>query len=209
MSTIKTFITAAIAIGMAAFILAMPARADTTLVDFSNPAFAPTGKTTSIPIGAAEFCRSHQADCAKNLKPVEAMPLSEDRWSQLVDVNNVVNGAVVPVTDEDYYKVAEYWAYPDGFGDCEDFALAKRKALIADGWNASTLLITVVRERNGNGHAVLMVRTDRGDLVLDNQSGRVLLWNETPYQYLKRQSQANAGQWVDIVDDRATVVASK
>ena len=91
----------------------------------------------------------------------------------------------------------------------EVIALAKRKALIANGWNASTLLMTVVRESNGNGHAVLMVRTDRGDLVLDNQNGKVLLWNETPYQFLKRQSQANAGQWVDILDDRATIVASK
>ncbi len=39
---------------------------------------------------------------------------------------------------------------------------------------------------------MLLVRTDRGDLVLDNQDGRVLLWNETPYTYLKRQSQADA-----------------
>ena len=54
-----------------------------------------------------------------------------------------------------------------------------------------------------------MVRTDRGDLVLDNQDGRILLWNETPYQYLKRQSQADAGQWVDLVDPRTTFVATK
>ncbi|WP_421759691.1 transglutaminase-like cysteine peptidase [Devosia sp.] len=210
MSTIKTFITAAIAIGMAAFIIAMPARADTTLVDFANPAFAPVGKTTSIPIGAAEFCKTHKADCAKNLKPVEAMALSDARWNQLVDTNNLINTAVVPETDQDLYHVAEFWAYPDGAGDCEDFALAKRKALIGAGWNPSTLMIAVVRERNGNGHAVLMVRTDRGDLVLDNQDGRVLLWNETPYQFLKRQTQASAGQWVDILDNRPTaVVASK
>jgi predicted transglutaminase-like cysteine proteinase len=70
-------------------------------------------------------------------------------------------------------------------------------------------MMTVVRESKGTGHAVLMVRTDRGDLVLDNQDGRVLLWNETPYQFLKRQSQADAGQWVDLMDDRATFVASK
>lgn len=207
MSKFKSILTTAIALGMATFILAIPAKADT--VDFANPAFAQTGGATSIPVGASEFCKAHRTECSANRNAVAAIELTGARWQQLVDINNLVNTAIVPITDEDYYKVAEYWAYPDGFGDCEDFALAKRKALIANGWNPSTLLMTVVREANGNGHAVLMVRTDRGDLVLDNQNGRVLLWNETPYQYLKRQSQANAGQWVDIVDDRATIVASK
>jgi len=126
-----------------------------------------------------------------------------------VAVNNAVNAAVVAVSDADYYQVAEYWAYPDGYGDCEDFALAKRRALIEAGWNPSTLLMTVVRESNGSGHAVLLVRTDRGDVVLDNQDGRVLLWNETPYQFLKRQSQADSGKWVDLLDTRTMFVAAK
>jgi predicted transglutaminase-like cysteine proteinase len=54
-----------------------------------------------------------------------------------------------------------------------------------------------------------MVRTDRGDLVLDNQNGKVLLWSDTEYQYIKRQSQADAGKWVAINDDRATVIAAR
>jgi predicted transglutaminase-like cysteine proteinase len=191
---------------MAMFILAMPGKAGE--VDFTNPAFAPAGGLTSIPIGASEFCKSHRADCAPNRNVVEAMPLDERRWAQLVDTNNLINAAVMPVTDADYYKVDEYWAYPDGYGDCEDYALAKRKALIAEGWNPSTLLMTVVREQNGAGHAVLMVRTDRGDLVLDNQDGRVLLWSQTPYQYLKRQSQADASRWVDLMDNRAGVMVA-
>ena len=55
---------------------------------------------------------------------------------------------------------------------------------------------------DGEGHAVLLVRTDRGDLVLDNQVGTIDLWNQTPYKFIKRQSQANAGQWVDMIDGR-------
>jgi predicted transglutaminase-like cysteine proteinase len=207
MSKFKGFIAAAVALGMAVFILAMPVRADQ--IDFTNPAFAPAGGITSIPVGASEFCKSHRGECTANPNAVAAMGLSDERWSELVQINNVINAAIVPITDEDYYKVAEYWAYPDGYGDCEDIALAKRKALVEAGWNPSTLLMTVVRETKGTGHAVLMVRTDRGDLVLDNQDSRVLLWNETPYQYLKRQSQADAGQWVDLVDPRTTFVASK
>ena len=204
---IKSFISVAMVFSMAIFILAMPARADQ--IDFTNPAFAPAGGTTSIPVGAAEFCKSNRGECTANPNAVEAVGLTDKRWAQLVQINNVVNAAVVAMTDKDYYNVAEYWAYPDGYGDCEDYALAKRKALIEAGWNSSTLLMTVVRQPNGEGHAVLMVRTDRGDVVLDNQDGRVLLWNQTPYTYLKRQSQADAAQWVDLIDDRATFIASK
>jgi hypothetical protein len=68
--------------------------------------------------------------------------------------------------------------------------------------------MTVVRERNGNGHAVLMVRTDRGDLVLDNQNARVLVWQDTPYEFIKRQSQSDPGKWVGIADSRGTKVAA-
>jgi predicted transglutaminase-like cysteine proteinase len=119
-----------------------------------------------------------------------------------------VNATVVPVTDEDLYHVSEFWTYPNGYGDCEDIALEKRRELIEAGWPVSTLLMAVVRQRNGEGHAVLMVRTDRGDLVLDNQVGSIDLWSQTPYKFIKRQSQANAGQWVDMVDEREIVTAT-
>ena len=140
---------------------------------------------------------------------VEVETLTQASWDQLVAVNDDINAQIVPETDEDLYHVAEYWTYPDGRGDCEDIALAKQRQLVEDGWDPSTLLMTVVRERDGNGHAVLMVRTDRGDLVLDNQNGKVLLWNDTDYQYVKRQSQADAGKWVGLIDDRATIVAAR
>jgi predicted transglutaminase-like cysteine proteinase len=178
-------------------------------VDLSNPAFAPVSGPTSIPVGAADFCRRDRAACAPNAHVVEVETLTQPTWEQLIAVNDDVNATIVPETDEDLYHLAEYWTYPDGRGDCEDIALAKQRQLIEEGWDPSTLLMTVVRERDGNGHAVLMVRTDRGDLVLDNQNGKVLLWSDTEYQYIKRQSQADAGKWVAINDDRATVIAAR
>jgi predicted transglutaminase-like cysteine proteinase len=36
----------------------------------------------------------------------------------------------------------------------------------------------------------------------------VRVWNETPYHYIKRQSQADAGKWVDMIDDRPVIVAA-
>jgi predicted transglutaminase-like cysteine proteinase len=164
---------------------------------------------TSIPIGAAEFCKRNRADCAINSNDVAAESLDGARWQQLVDINDQLNASIVPETDEDLYHVAEYWTYPDGSGDCEDIALAKRRQLIGSGWDASTLLMTVVREANGDGHAVLMVRTDRGDLILDNQDSTIRDWRESPYHLLKRQSQADAGAWVGIDDQRNAVIVAK
>ncbi|ODT67855.1 MAG: transglutaminase [Pelagibacterium sp. SCN 63-23] len=185
--------------------LANPAAAQ----DFTNVAYTQNlSGNTSIPVGHLEFCQSRPAECRAYDQVVPAVTLTETNWQQLVSVNAYYNQNVVPVTDEDLYQVAEFWTYPNGYGDCEDFVLAKRRDLINSGWHPSTLMIAVVKEANGNGHAVLLVRTDRGDLVLDNQDGNIRLWNETPYKFIKRQSQAHAGQWVDMVDDRSTVVAT-
>jgi predicted transglutaminase-like cysteine proteinase len=186
--------------------LALPAFAAS--IDTANSAFAQVGGTTSIPVGHAEFCRAHRSECGRNARVVDATALDEARWTELLSVNQQFNVGIVPVTDDDLYNVAEYWTYPEGYGDCEDIALAKRRALIQNGWSPSTLLMAVVRQANGEGHAVLMVRTDRGDLVLDNQEGLVKVWNDTPYQFLKRQSQTDQSQWVDIIDNRAVHVAA-
>lgn len=177
--------------------------------DTTNVAFVQTvGGTTSIPVGHAEFCQHRPDECRANPDPVAAVSLNEGLWQQLLAVNAGINQAIVPVTDQELYQVAEFWTYPNGYGDCEDYALAKRRELINAGWPASTLLMAVVKQANGEGHAVLMVRTDRGDLVLDNQIGTVDLWNQTPYKFIKRQSQANAGQWVDMIDDRDMVITT-
>ena len=113
-----------------------------------------------------------------------------------------------PDTDQIVYGREEFWTYPDGKGDCEDFVLLKRRELMARGWPAGSLLITVVRQTNGDGHAVLTVRTDRGDLVLDNLEGKIKLWTQTDYQFIKRQSDRDSGRWVSIADDRAVLVGS-
>ena len=185
--------------------IAAPAQA----FDTTNVAFVQTSaNTTSIPVGHAEFCAARPAECTANSNPVAAMPLTEALWQQLQAVNSHYNQTVVSVTDQDLYQVNEFWTYPNGYGDCEDFALAKRRELINAGWPESVLLMSVVKQADGEGHAVLLVRTDRGDLVLDNQVGTIDLWSATPYKFIKRQSQADASQWVDMIDSREIVVAT-
>ncbi|HVW93814.1 MAG TPA: transglutaminase-like cysteine peptidase [Devosia sp.] len=189
-------------------IAAAPVARAAQLVDFSNVAFAPVTGTTSIPVGAADFCKRFPGDCRINAKLVDAMHLTPQNWQQLLDVNTWFNTTIVPETDQQLYHVAEFWTYPNGYGDCEDIALAKRRQLIADGWPPSTLLMTVARDSDGEGHAVLMVRTDRGDLILDNQDSVVRDWKDSPYHFLKRQSQADAGEWVGIEDARPSVIVA-
>ena len=186
-------------LALAAFMAPVQASSN---VDLSNPAFARVTGSTSIPVGHAQFCRTHASECTINNRVVDAMPLDQGKWDQLLAVNAEFNATVAPVTDEQLYQTVEFWTYPNGAGDCEDFVLAKRRALIQMGWAPSTLLIAVVRQTSGDGHAVLMARTDRGDLILDNLNGLIKVWNQTPYQYVKRQSQSHAGQWVDIADPR-------
>jgi len=188
-------------VGLALAALIVPAQASSS-VDFSNPAFAAVSGRTSIPIGHARFCQTRPQECTFNTNVQEAVHLTKSRWRELLEVNTSFNASIVPVTDQELYGVAEFWTYPQGYGDCEEYALAKRRELIKRGWNPSTLLITVLISQKIGGHAVLMVRTDRGDLILDNLEGLIKVWNQTPYQFIKRQSQSNAGQWVSIVDPR-------
>ena len=184
--------------------IAAPAQA----FDTTNVAFVQTSaNTTSIPVGHAEFCAARPAECSANSNPVAAMPLTEALWQQLQAVNSHYNQTVVSVTDQDLYQVNEFWTYPNGYGDCEDFALAKRRDLINAGWPESVLLMSVVKQADGEGHAVLLVRTDRGDLVLDNQVGQILVWKDTSYQFIKRQSQTDSRKWVGI-DDTRIITAS-
>ncbi len=174
----------------------------------SNEAFAAEVRETSIPMGHAEFCKSHASECKQNVEFVSYEQLTQTKWQQLLDVNAKFNAQIQPINDIDLYQTVEFWTYPNGFGDCEDYVLAKRRALIQAGWATSALLVTVVKQQSGEGHAVLTVRTDRGDLILDNQNGLIKVWSETPYSYIKRQSQVHAGRWMELADNRSIVLAS-
>ena len=127
------------------------------------------------------------------------------RFDELDRVNRSINAQIAPVTDIELYGVEEHWTYPVDRGDCEDYVLLKRRTLISLGWDASALLVTVVRDLKGAGHAVLTVATDRGDLVLDNQQEGVMPWQMTGYEYIKRQSQISPKDWVYVGPARSDV----
>jgi predicted transglutaminase-like cysteine proteinase len=113
------------------------------------------------------------------------------------------------MTDMDHWGVVERWNYPeDGYGDCEDYVLLKRRLLIQRGWPREALLVTVVLDNEGVGHAVLTVTTDKGDYVLDNKREDVLLWSKTGYGFVKRQSQSDPNIWVSLIDPQSTTATA-
>jgi predicted transglutaminase-like cysteine proteinase len=187
---------------LAAVILGAFATNAYALDDDKSIFMAVKGKTTQ-PIGHHEFCLIHPSECAIKSVSRVRVRLDEARWKELSGINQSVNTGIRPATDADLYGKPEVWEFPKKSGDCEDFVLRKRQLLMAKGWPAGALLITVVRQTNGDGHAVLTVTTNRGDLVLDNLDPQVRLWSETSYRYLKRQSEYDTGAWLAIEDGRS------
>jgi len=171
--------------------------------------FVSIGASTRPPIGWVEFCVDHPIECKATTSAPRDVVLSNKAWTDLVRINKWVNENVKPMTDMDHWGVVEKWSYPDdGYGDCEDYALLKRRMLIEAGWPREALLMTVVREKNGNGHAVLTVKTDKGEFILDNQEERILLWSETSYRFVKRQAQSDPNRWVSLGDPRPTIATA-
>ena len=168
-----------------------------------------TGDVTSQPIGHYDFCKANPAECS--IRPTKLAPatMTNALWRTLTSVTVKVNAAVKPMSDDDVYGKDEVWAYPDkGVGDCEDYVLEKRRELNRMGVSFADLLITVVRKHDGQGHAVLTVRTDNGDFVLDNLTDKVRQWDETDYSFLKRQAIDNTGRWVSIRDGQPVLVGA-
>lgn len=164
-----------------------------------NIAYMPVGQQVVPPIGYISFCLEDPSQCEGGTDAPATATLTPDRWTELNVVNDYVNSSVRQVEDIANYGVSERWSYPnENGGDCEDFALMKRKLLIERGWSPSDLLVAVVREWNGAGHAILVVDTDKGEYVLDNKNWAIVAWNDTPYTWVKRQSRERPYIWVNL-----------
>jgi predicted transglutaminase-like cysteine proteinase len=139
--------------------------------------YAAVGEETSVPYGWVDFCR---------------------RYLREIDhVNHWVNSHVQPISDMDHWGLVDRWDYPlDGRGDCEDYALLKRKMLIDMGFPRQALLITVVKDESQEGHAILTLKTSKGEFALDNLNDEMKAWTTTGYRFVKRQSQQDPNVWV-------------
>ncbi len=189
-----------IAAALAILFTPVDTKADALHLNPSQRASSESMKTfgrTSIPIGHYEYCQKYQDQCTTPTAG-SRVKFSRDLWYQIVEVNNRVNKEVRPLTDLEIFGVEERWEYPVNVGDCEDYALQKRKVLNSLGIPLGALLLTVGRDAGGGGHAVLTVVTDQGDYVLDNVEKRVLRWQDAELIYLKRQSSRNPSHWESL-----------
>ena len=177
-----------------------------TIAGSEQPMFVSVGNNTRAPIGWIEFCNEQPNECAGATATPLDVVLSTKTWKDLVRVNKWVNDTIKPITDLEHWGVVEKWSYPDdGYGDCEDYVLLKRRMLVQAGWPREALLITVVRDKKGEGHAVLTVKTDKGEFILDNQNADILHWLDTGYRFVKRQSQSDPNIWVSLGDSRPAI----
>lgn len=165
------------------------------------------------PKGWNSFCKHYPRECDVTADKPQDIHLTPELWDTLVAVNASVNKHVKPMTDMRHWGKNNKWNYAeDGYGDCKDYVLVKQRKLIEAGLPRQSLLVTIVWTKQNQGHAVLIVRTDKGDYVLDNLSRRVLLWTKTSHDYVKRQSQTNPNDWVYIDGNsqkKAVTLASK
>jgi predicted transglutaminase-like cysteine proteinase len=150
------------------------------------------------PYGFVNFCKRSPQECAQGPQEESRFRATPERLAELDAVNRTVNSEIAPITDKVLYGETDYWTIPARKGDCEDYVLLKRKRLLELGWPASALLITVVRDEVGEGHAVLTVRTRQGDYVLDNKTEDIKLWYQVPYQFVMRQSYLNPTVWMSL-----------
>jgi predicted transglutaminase-like cysteine proteinase len=195
--------TAACLIALAA--LTAPSRANAD----ERPLFIALGETARAPIGWVEFCVENEPECRTTPTQPRDIVLTSAAWKDLERMNLFVNSHVKPMTDMEHWGVVERWNYPDdGYGDCEDYVLQKRKLLMQAGWPREALLVTVVRDKHGDGHAVLTVKTDKGEFILDNRADQILLWSDTGYRFVKRQSQSDPNVWVALGEPRGTTATA-
>ena len=167
-----------------------------------------TGRITSQPIGHYEFCKQFKTECGPVKGAGAAPKVTDYGWDVIREINRAVNFSVTPKTDLEIFGKEEVWAYPNVSGDCEDYVLLKRHMLIERGFSPADVLITVVRKPDGEGHAVLTLRTSEGDFVLDNLVDEIKSWRDTPYRYLKRQASNNSGRWVTIENGSDVLVGA-
>lgn len=171
----------------------------------ANAGYIAVGDRTLVPYGWVDFCARYRGECDRSV-----LPAQDVRWTPTTEkiirrVNSWVNANIKPKSDQDQWGQIDRWDYPsNGYGDCEDYVLLKRRLLIQEGFPRQALLVTVVKDERGDGHAVLTIKTDKGEFILDNLHDRVLPWSKVPYRFVKRQSQTEQNVWVDIGEPTAS-----
>lgn len=135
----------------------------------------------------AAFCQTEPDVCS--LEGQAKIPWTDALHDLLFSVQHEVNTEIAFVPDWENSGQEELWCFPEnGMGDCEDFALEKRRRLVAAGVPGAALTIAIAfHEVMFFPHAVLLAETTTGTWVLDNLYDDVLCWDAVPYIYTRRE----------------------
>lgn len=152
------------------------------------------------PIVQYRMCEVTPAECAPFQNPDAVITLTQAAWDTMNGVNLFGNSMVNPMSDKDAYGFDEFWATLDIAkmnmkGDCEDIARLKISELIKEGFPDSALRLATGYTPAGEGHAVVVVKTNRGDFVLDNLTDEILPIEESALSFRSVQSSVHSGQW--------------
>jgi len=156
------------------------------------------GERVLAPIAFVRFCLRRPNECAGRGGGV-AIALDEAALQDIVEVNRSVNRAIRPQRNAAPSSLRS-WEVGPAFGDCNDYAVTKRHELLRRGYPAAALPLAVAVTGWGEDHLVLLVRTDRGDYVLDNLTAAIRPWSATGYRWIKRQSADDPNAWVSLED---------
>jgi predicted transglutaminase-like cysteine proteinase len=163
-----------------------------------------TGGDAVAPRGFIGFCFKYRSECQATGSQGASVAMTVDRQQELEYVQQKINRLVRPRANPEHV-----WDYPDdGYGDCNKYALAKRRELIALGWPRAALMLAAALTETGEGHLVLIVETSQGEVVLDNRQRHVVDWRDLPYQWLERQSQTDAAVWVRVLPSPPVLTAA-
>jgi predicted transglutaminase-like cysteine proteinase len=161
------------------------------LIRFDAPTLAPMAFT--------QFCLKYPGDCKSGRLSLEGdrIELNDMRRSELETINRTVNSSIRPERNQDGLA-GEKWLLSPLRGDCNDYAVTKRHQLITRGWPARAVLLSEVVTVSGEHHLVTVVRTNDGDLVLDNLTDKIMPWSRTTYRWLRMQTPKNPNYWASV-----------
>jgi predicted transglutaminase-like cysteine proteinase len=179
----------------------------------------PLGKAVAAPTGFLAFCHRRPDQCETSAPVVDPdrlsgndrpegvsggrLRLSPELAAEIGEVNVAINRAIKPGTDIEAFGMDNYWGLPlsDGpraEGNCKDYALEKRRQLVDDGVPSNALSLAILVTPQNEVHAVLVVSTDQGDMVMDNLTDEVRPWRQAGYRWLARQTPGAPLQWVEV-----------
>jgi predicted transglutaminase-like cysteine proteinase len=162
---------------------------------------------------AKDLSKSSPTAIVESTEAAVAVSAREFSDEQLLAMARVVNATINTMisyrSDALNWNVEERWVLPlssEGvsYGDCEDFALEKRAALLEAGVPADRMRMATAWSPGTGEHAVLILRLAAGDYVLDNTTPHIFTVGQTRYEWRSFQTGNSLLEWSTVSNEPQT-----